>query len=111
MTATAVSTGQIDLSWTDNSATEDGFRIVRKIGVSGTYAEIGRTGSNLETYNDTGLSASTEYYYIVISYDAGGDLEQSNETSATTLATFIVVGGGGGGGGGGCFISTSASGL
>jgi len=95
LTVTAVSASQIDLSWADNSATEDGFRIVRKTGIG----------------NNTGLSASTEYYYIVISYNAGGDLEQSNEASTTTLATFIVVGGGGGGGGGGCFISTAAFGL
>ncbi|MDQ7054058.1 MAG: fibronectin type III domain-containing protein, partial [candidate division KSB1 bacterium] len=30
LTATAVSTSQIDLSWTDNSNNEDGFKIERK---------------------------------------------------------------------------------
>ncbi len=109
LTATAVSASQIDLAWTDNSANEDGFRIERKTGVGGTYAEIGSVGEGIETYSDTGLSASTEYYYRVISFGAGGDLEQSNEASATTQAP--PSGGGGGGDRGGCFISTAASGL
>jgi subtilisin family serine protease len=110
LTATAVSDSQVDLTWNDNSLIEDGFRVLRKTGVGGTYAEIDRVGSNVETCSDPGLSASTEYYYMVISYNAGGDLAQSNEASATTPAAASggVVGGGGGGGGGGCFISTAA---
>jgi len=110
LTATAVSTSQINLAWTDNSANEDGFRIERKTGAGGTYAEIDRVGSDVETYNDTGLSALIEYYYRVFSYNAGGDLASSNEASATTQAAGSG-GGGGGGGGGTCFISTAASGL
>ena len=111
LTATAVSASQIDLVWDDNSANEDGFRIERKIGVAGTYAEIDRVGSNVETYSDAGLSALAECFYRVFSYNAGGDLAQSNEASATTQAAPSGVVGGGGGGGGGCFISTAAFGL
>ncbi len=109
LAATTVSASQIDLTWTDNSNIETGFRIERKTGVGGTYAEIGSIGLNVEAYSDTGLSASTEYYYRVISFNGGGDLGQSNEASATTSAA--PTGGGGGGGGGGCFISTSSFGL
>jgi len=111
LTATAVSFSRINLTWNDNS-TEDGFRIERKIGVGGTYAQIGTVESNVETYSDTGLSALAECFYRIFSYNAGGDLAQSNEASATTQAAASgVVDGGGGGGGGTCFISTSASGL
>jgi len=110
LTATAVSTSQIDLNWTDNSANETGFRIERKTGVGGAYAQIGSVGSAVETYSDTGLSASTEYYYTVISFNGSGDLEQSNEASATTQAAPPIVGGGGSSGGG-CFISTAAFGF
>ena len=111
LTATAVSTSQINLIWTDNSLNEDGFRVERKIGVAGTYAEIDRVGSDVETYSNAGLSALTECFYRVFSYNAGGDLAQSNEASATTQAAASGVVGGGGGGGGGCFISTAAFGL
>ena len=112
LTATAVSSSRIDLNWTDNSNIETGFRIERKTGVGGTYAQIDSVGLDLETCSDTGLSVSTTYYYRVISFNGGGDLGQSNEASATTpAAPSVVVGGGGGGGGGGCFISTTTLGL
>jgi len=112
LTAAAVSANQIDLVWDDNSANEDGFRIERKIGVGGTYAQIGTVELDVETYSDTGLSALAECFYRVFSYDAGGaDLAQSNEASATTHGPPSDSGGGGGGGGGSCFISTAASGL
>ena len=109
LTATAVSVSQIDLTWTDNSNIETGFRIERKTGLGGIYAQIDSVGLDIQTYGNTGLSASTEYYYRVISFNVGGDLGQSNEASATTIAIFFGVGGGGGGGGGTCFISTAAS--
>ena len=112
MTATAVSANRIDLEWNDNSTNEDGFRIERKTGVGGTYAQIDTVGSDVETYSDTGLSALAECFYRVFSYDSGVDLEQSNEASATThAAPSSDSGGGGGGSGGTCFISTAASGL
>ena len=109
LTATAVSVSQIDLTWTDNSNIETGFRIERKTGLGGIYAQIDSVGLDIQTYSNTGLSASTEYYYRVISFNVGGDLGQSNEASATTIAIFFGVGGGGGCGGGTCFISTAAS--
>jgi len=111
LTATAVSVSQIDLAWTDNSNIETGFRIERKTGLGGIYAQIDSVGSDIQTYSNTGLSASTEYYYRIISFNVGGDLGQSNEASATTIAIIFGVDGGGGGGGGTCFISTAASGL
>ncbi|MBW1750518.1 MAG: S8 family serine peptidase, partial [Deltaproteobacteria bacterium] len=112
LTATAVSASRIDLTWTDNSNIETGFRIERKTGLGGTYAEIGSVGLDVETYSDTGLSASTEYFYRVISFNGGGDLEQSNEASATTPAAATPAATSSGGGGGGiCFISTATSGL
>jgi len=49
LTATAVSASQINLTWTDNSNVETGFRIERKTGVGGTYAEIGSVGLDVVT--------------------------------------------------------------
>ncbi len=103
---TAVSATQINLSWTDNSTGEAGFKIERKEGASGAYTLIATVGANVTTYNDSGRSASTTYYYQVRAYNAGGDSTYSNEAMVTTPS----VGGGGGGGGGGCFIATAAYG-
>ncbi|NJM14697.1 MAG: carbohydrate-binding protein [Bacteroidales bacterium] len=86
LSATATSSSQINLSWTDNSGNEDGFRIERKTGSGGTYAEIATAAANANTYSSTGLAASTQYYYRVRSYNTAGNSSYSNEANATTPA-------------------------
>jgi fibronectin type 3 domain-containing protein len=86
LAATATSASQINLAWTDNSTNEDGFKIERKEGLGGTYAQIATTGVNAASYSDTGLSASTTYFYRVRAYNAAGDSAYSNEATATTQA-------------------------
>lgn len=85
LAAASVSASQIDLSWTDNATNEVGFRIERCAGVSCSgFAEIARVGANVESYQSTGLSASTSYSYRVRAYDAGGTSAYSNTATATT---------------------------
>jgi len=77
LTATALSTSQIRLAWTDNASNEQGFRIQRSL--NGTsWAEIGTAGPNVVAYSDSGLSANTTYYYRVLAYNAVGDSPYSN---------------------------------
>src|SRR5207249_3022332 len=47
LTITSVLSNQVSLSWSDNSNNETGFKIQRKTGVTGTYADIRTTGSNV----------------------------------------------------------------
>lgn len=83
LTATAVSTSQIDLAWTDNSTDEDGFRIER--GADGiTFTEIATVGTNVTNYSNGGLAAGTTYHYRVRAYNAAGNSSYSNSASATT---------------------------
>lgn len=84
LSARAVSSSQINLTWTDNSQGETGFKIERKTGASGTYAEIATVGANVTKKNDTGLNKKTTYYYRVRAYNAAGDSPYSNEASART---------------------------
>jgi len=84
LSATAVSSSQINLSWTDNSDNESGFKIERKTGASGSWAEIDTVNADVTVYQDTGLEAETTYYYKVRVYNAVGNSDYSNETSATT---------------------------
>jgi len=88
LTATAISSSQINLSWTDNSSNEDGFYIDRKQG-TGTFTQIASVGANVKTYSNTGLISSTTYTYRVRAYNGGGDAA-SNEISATTQTESIV---------------------
>jgi hypothetical protein len=87
LTATAVSSSQINLAWTDNANNETGFKIERKTGAGGTYSQIATTGANATTYNNTGLAASTTYFYRVRANNASGDSAYSNEASATTQSS------------------------
>ena len=83
--ATVASASQINLSWSDNSNNETGFRIEMKLGADGTYREIGTVGANGDA-QITGLSALTTYYFRVRAYNGGGNSGYSNEANATTSA-------------------------
>jgi chitodextrinase len=82
LTATAVSSSQINLNWlasTDNVAVT-GYLVFRG-GVQ--IATLG----NVQSYQDTGLSPSTTYSYRVRAVDAAGNVSgQSSQRSATTFA-------------------------
>ena len=86
LSATATSSSQINLSWTDNSSNESGFKIERKTGSGGTYAEIATVSAGVTSYSSTGLTASTAYYYRVRAYNSCGNSSYSSEASATTPA-------------------------
>jgi len=105
LSATTVSSNQIDLSWTDSSDDESGFKIERKTGSGGTYSQIAIISANLTSYSDTPLSASTTYYYRVLAYNDGGSSDYSAEAHAITSAAPNDDDGGGG-----CFIATAAYG-
>ena len=86
LTATAISSSQINLSWTastDNVGVT-GYRVERCQGAGcNNFAQIGTAAGT--TYNDTGLTAGTSYSYRVRATDAAGNLSPySNVASATT---------------------------
>jgi hypothetical protein len=83
LTATAVSSSRIDLSWND-VAGETGFKVDRSAdGVN--WSQVATTAQNVTTYQDLGLNASTSYSYRVRAMNAGGDSDTSNVAVATTL--------------------------
>src|SRR5437667_2606364 len=81
LTAAAVSSSQINLSWTASSD---------NVGVSGYRVYRGGTQiatTSTTSYANTGLSASTTYTYNVAAFDAAGNVSaQSSPASATTQA-------------------------
>ncbi len=57
LTATAISRTQINLSWTDNSDNEQGFRIERCKNANCTnFVQIAQVGGNVTTFADTGCN-------------------------------------------------------
>ena len=86
LTTTVVSASEIDLSWTDNAAgNETGFLISRSTDGT-TFTQIGSVGAGVTSYKNTGLSASTKYYYEVRATNAAGNSAFSNIANATTSA-------------------------
>ncbi len=91
LSASAVSSSQINLSWADNSGNETGFKIERCTGAGcKAFAQIASVGANVTSYSSTGLAAGTSYTYRVRSYNSAGDSGYSNEAGATTQAAQTI---------------------
>jgi glucosylceramidase len=92
LTATAVSSGQINLSWTASTTPSVTYSVYRSTSSgftpgSGNLITSGLSGT---TYSNTGLTASTDYYYKVEAINSAGSSPASNQATATTLAATVI---------------------
>jgi Putative Ig domain/N-acetylmuramoyl-L-alanine amidase/Fibronectin type III domain len=93
LAATPLSTTQIKLTWTDNSTNETGFKLERAASSSGPWTLTATLGANITSYTNSGLTASTIYYYRVYAYHTTlGNSAYSNIRSATTANSAPVLG-------------------
>ena len=85
LTATAVSSTQVDLSWSDNSKIEDGFRIERATHTNFKQDLVTFTvGTSVTTYSDTSVSLGTTYFYRVTAFGQAGDSAPASTVKVTT---------------------------
>ena len=93
LSATPVSSNQVNLSWTDTAYDETGFQIDRSTNSSFTQnlTSFTTTGSTT-SYSDTSVSPNTTYYYRVWASN-GGTLSTtpSNTASATTSVASVSI--------------------
>jgi hypothetical protein len=78
LTATLPEPLRITLTWTDNSSVEDGFKIEKKAGSSGTWTQIATVGANVTTYHYDDFIYSP-YYFRVSAYKGSTHTNYSNE--------------------------------
>jgi uncharacterized membrane protein len=69
---------QIDLYWQDSSTNESGFQVFRSLDHGVTFSQIGTTGPGATTYQDSGLTPLTGYYYYVQAFNSAGSSAPSN---------------------------------
>jgi hypothetical protein len=92
LSATPISSSQIDLAWTDNSGNELGFKVERSTaGAGGPWTQIATTSANATSYSNTGLSLVTSYWYRVRAYNAVGNSAYTAVATTKTLAEVPVV--------------------
>lgn len=83
--ATAVSTSEIDLTWTDNSTNETGFQVERRT-IGGTYEGVATVGPNTTSAPVPGLDAGSLSIFRVRATGSNGTASPySAEAAAATL--------------------------
>jgi fibronectin type 3 domain-containing protein len=79
--ATAVSSSQINLSWTASSGATS-YTILRSTTSGGPYGSVGTSATT--SFSNTGLAASTTYHYVVQASNGTCSSGNSAQASATT---------------------------
>lgn len=82
--AVAVESGSVQIAWTDNASDETGFKVMRKVGASGTYVAIATLSANTQQLTDNAVAPLTQYFYKVLAYNTGGNSPASNEIQVDT---------------------------
>ena len=82
--ATALSYTAINLSWRDNSVSEEGFAIERRKEIYGVWSQIAFVRPNVTVFRDTALTTGTIYFYRVRAFTSLASTAYSNEEFAAT---------------------------
>lgn len=77
----------IDLTWTDNSSVEEGFRIFRKLESEAAFPSDALTSvtANATSYSDSSASAGNSYVYQLIAFAGETTSDASNTSAPVTL--------------------------
>ena len=90
LTATVVSSSQINLSWKDSSTNETGFVVALGTVNGGPYTNVTVTGVNVTNYSVLNLTPNIAYYFVVRGTNFLGTSPNSNQATATTSATAVA---------------------
>ena len=93
LTASSLSSGRVNLAWTDGSTNEYGFNVERCTGPMAScasFTQVGATAAGVTAFADTLVQPATTYSYRVKAYNSGGSSAYSNTAEATTQAAPTV---------------------
>jgi hypothetical protein len=89
--ATAVSPSRIDLTWTDNSAFETGYKVEQATAATGPWTQIGIAAADATNFTASGLAPQTPYYFRLRASNPGGDSGFSPVATTSTPAQQLVI--------------------
>jgi hypothetical protein len=84
LSGSAPSPFDIDLAWSDNSSSETGFQIERKLAINGMWAHVATREAGSTTYRDSSLWSGTGYIYRVRAVNGYGNSAYTSEVTVTT---------------------------
>lgn len=106
----SIGTNAIQLQW-DQDSEATGYNLYRDTSSGGAFPRLGSdptvSGISTLTYNDSGLSACTTYYYKIATKNDSGESGASSAVSGQTTGCGAGGGGNTGGGGGGSSVTTT----
>jgi subtilisin family serine protease len=83
LVATAISSSQVNLTWTDNAVNETGFKLERSTdGVNFTQTNF--LPKNMQAFSVTSLPAATTFHFRLRAFDGPNHSPYSNVASAST---------------------------
>jgi fibronectin type 3 domain-containing protein len=91
LSATAVSSSQVNLTWQDKAINESSYSVERSSN-GHTWSVIASLPANSTSYADTGVAGGTAYSYRVRALDGTLASKYTNSASATTPANSPVPG-------------------
>jgi titin len=85
-----ISASVVTVNWTDNAANENGVRVYRSTdGVN--FSKVADLVACSTSFTDTGLNASTTYYYKVSAWNAAGETASSSSSTLTSPTIVLPV--------------------
>jgi len=84
LTAEAISSSEIKLTWQDNSSLEDGVRIERSV-KGDIWIRVASVGPDVTQYVDASVEPDVLYRYRVKAYNSAGDSTYSEEVVISTM--------------------------
>ncbi|MEQ8477968.1 reprolysin-like metallopeptidase [Fulvivirga sp.] len=85
LTLELISLEQINLTWLDNAANEDGFVLERSLGDNSNYQLLDSLIADVSSYQDLTLGEPDIYFYRIKAYNTGGESAYSNEADESSL--------------------------
>jgi hypothetical protein len=89
LTATTVSSGEIDLTW-GGVAGATSYEVERSPDGKGGWVQLAATSAGVTTFQDIKLSAGSTWFYRVRASNLAGDSDYSDPSSATTFLMGVV---------------------